>query len=71
MAYPSNMSKKAVHEYLEKTRFRYHNRGRERKTALSDELVKVTGHERKYAIMLLRKPRRETAVKEGLGVIVH
>lgn len=52
------MSQTARNEYLEKMRFRY--AGRTTKTARSkliDEFCEVTGHERKYAIKLLRGRR--------------
>ncbi len=48
------MSQSARNEYLKKMRFRYAGRSKSGRTMLLDEFCEVTGHERKYAIKLLR-----------------
>ncbi len=58
---------KAAGKYLQKMRFRYQNRGRERKTRLLDESIEVTGYDRKYAIKLMAKPVGVNTPKERRG----
>jgi hypothetical protein len=48
------LSMGARREITESFRTDYHRASRKEKTALLDEFVKRTGHERKYAVKLLR-----------------
>ncbi len=48
------MSGNSKREYLEKIRWRYGHSGKRGKGRILDEFCQVCGHERKYAIKLLR-----------------
>lgn len=55
---PKSMSQSTRNEYLEKMRDRYRRRtGKLGRSKLLTEFCEITGHERKYAIKLLRKQR--------------
>ena len=54
----TTMSQNTRDEYLKTMRDRYRRyTGKQAKTTLLDEFCQVTGHERKYAIKLLRRQR--------------
>jgi hypothetical protein len=65
------MSRSTRNEYLEKMRCRYRRySGKKGRSALITEFCEVTGHERKYAIKLLRRqrgPGRKGSKKRGVG----
>ncbi|MCB1064882.1 MAG: hypothetical protein KDN20_18435 [Verrucomicrobiae bacterium] len=50
------LSQQSKDQYVEKMRWRYQNRGREGKSKLLDELVKVCGLSGKHAIKLMNPP---------------
>jgi hypothetical protein len=65
----ATMSQTSKHEYLERMKWRYQQRGREGRSRLLDELEEICGYDRKYAIKLMNGSLPPPRGRRGRGPV--
>jgi len=63
------MSQTSKHEYLERMKWRYQQRGREGRSRLLDEREEICGYDRKYAIKLMNGSLPPPRGRRGRGPV--